>query len=270
VSWLTESFQANTVAWLLISTVFGGILGAAVKFLFEDFLRPWLGVRRETRRVTQRYAAPLVRSAEALERRINILVRNADKKWFATDEYIKLSTLYVFGEHLGWIRIIEREFGFLPFESSRRGRRLNERLNGIFRALTSHAYFRWHPEPDAVSESALPRLILTAIGEAMTSDSEPPRAVEFTEFVKLYANDAQFRRWFLEVERFLAAADPASPLRWDRLIAAGGNIRALIWFLDPKSVMVQRRAPANLELLSSPEVRATLTAEFEGHDRTRS
>jgi hypothetical protein len=40
--------------------------------------------------------------ALALERRINIMVRNEEKRWFSTDEYMRLSTLYIFGEYLGW------------------------------------------------------------------------------------------------------------------------------------------------------------------------
>ena len=169
-SWLTQSFQEHTLAWLLTSSLLGGVIGASVKFVFEDVLRPMLGWHRATRKVVRRYTPPLVRSADSLERRINNLARNEAKKWMETDEYYRLSTLYQFGELLGWIRILEREFGFLPFESARRGRQFDRRLKGIFRALSSYAYFRngSFADTDAVGASQVPRLMLSAVGEVMT------------------------------------------------------------------------------------------------------
>lgn len=236
MSWFTQSFQEHTVVWLLVSSVLGGIIASAIQFLFEDIFRPAIGWRREAKQIVRRYAVPLVRSADILERRINILVRNEKKHWFDNDEYFRISTLYQFGELLGWIRIVEREVGFLPFESDKRGRQFNERINGIFRALSSHAYFhrRWFPDVDAVDASLIPRLMLSAIGEAMTELSDKKTVIEFTEFVTVYANNERFRRWFLELESFLRNAHPNDALRWDRLIAAyahlcGSWIRTTKW-----------------------------------------
>lgn len=261
MGWLTGSMQNNTVAWLVISTLVGGVLGAAVRFLAEDVLRPRAGVIRETRRIERQYATPLLRSAEALERRINIMVRNEEKHWFSTDEYMRLSTLYILGEHLGWVRIIERQFGFLPFESARRGRQLNRRLNGLFRALSSHAYFRWHPDQDAVSRSAVPRLMFSAIGEVMTGGGEATRVLEFTEFALRYAGDAQFRRWFAEAADLFTQAHPDHPLHWDRLIAAGACLRNLTDFLDPRATLVARRPAANLDLMCFAQARRIVAEE---------
>jgi|HubBroStandDraft_3_1064219.scaffolds.fasta_scaffold139983_2 hypothetical protein len=138
MTWLVSSFSQYTVGWILISSLVGGIIGASVRFAFEDVLRPWLGWRRDTDRLVKRYTTPLLRATEALERRINILVRNQQKAWYPQDEYFRLSTLFVFGEYLGWVRLLEREFGFVPYESSRRGREFYRRLNGFFaRSLAS-------------------------------------------------------------------------------------------------------------------------------------
>lgn len=259
---LVGAIEENAVLWLALATVIGGFLGGAVTFLFEDVLRPAASLRRETRAVVRQYRAPLVRSAEALERRINILVRNEAEDWFVRDEYVRLSTLYALGEHLGWVRIIERRFAFLPFESGARGRAFGHRLNGVFRALSSHAYFRWHPDQAAVGESLVPRLMLTAVGEAMTEGGESPSVLQFTEFTRRYAHDAQFRRWFAEAEELLAEVHPSQPLRWDRLIAAGAQLRALVTFLDPEGRMVPSRSAANLEQIAAHEVRAALAEEL--------
>jgi hypothetical protein len=262
VDWLTSSFNDRSVAWIVLSSFVGGLMGVAVKFGFEDVLRPILGLHRETRRVVQRYRAPLVRSADSLERRLNILIRNEDKAWFTNDEYFRISTLYQFGVVLGWIRVIEQRFGFLPFETSRRGSRFNQHVNGIFRALSSHAYFRGVGDAAAIEASAVPRLMLTAVGEAMSGKGEDPTVIGFTDFVALYSNETRFRRWFLELENFLAKANLDNPLNWDRLIATAANLRGLIRLLDPKGAMVNARTLENLERIKHPSVVAALEREF--------
>ena len=119
---------------------------------------PGLGWRRDTDRLVKRYTTPLLRATEALERRINILVRNQQKAWYPQDEYFRLSTLFVFGEYLGWVRLLEREFGFVPYESTRRGREFYRRLNGFFaRSLVSptsdgtKTRTRWMPRRSAAN-----------------------------------------------------------------------------------------------------------------------
>jgi hypothetical protein len=82
------------------------------------------------------------------------------------------------------------------------------------------------------------------------------------QFARSYTDDAQFQLWFRDLEKFLRAAHPADPLRWDRLIAAGANVRALAAFLDPHAQMVERRPIANLETLRNAPVRAQLEREF--------
>jgi hypothetical protein len=250
----------STAIWALIASVVGGIVGAGVKFTFEDLLRPRLGWRRDTQRLVSRFTTPLIRSAEALERRINNLVRNEDAHWFETDEYYRLSTLYVFGEYLGWMRLIERRFGFIPVEAMPRGRVFTTRLYGIVRALTSFAYFREHQAAD-VGASAIPRLMLTAIGEAMTA-TDGESVIEFTEFVTRYANDPQFARWFADLDQFLRHTHPDDPLTWDRTLIAGAELRALLGFLDPKGRVVRRRPVANLDQLATPGLSARLTKEL--------
>jgi hypothetical protein len=264
-SWLTRSFNEYTLAWLLLSSVVGGVVGASVKFLFDDVLSPRLGSRRETARTIRKYTTPLVRSAEALERRINIMVRNDDERWYQTDEYFRLSTLYLFGDYFSWIRILERTFGFLPYESHSRGRQLNFRLNGPFRALTSHAYFRGYVDMASVGASGVPRLMLSAIGEGMTSAGNVP--VTFTEFLGKYADDTRFRRWFADLDSFLSEAHRNNGVYWDRLIAAGATLRMLIQLLEPRGDLVAYRDPANLELLVHPEVRVSLENEARKYRR---
>ena len=72
--------------------------------------------------------------------------------------------------------------------------------------------------------------MLTAIGEALTCEDDPPRTKEFTAFLKEYGADRQFRRWFADLDKFLSEANPNNALQWDRLIAAEANLQALVRF----------------------------------------
>lgn len=264
MDWITQSFADHTVVWLLISTVLGGVVGSGITFVYQDVLKPWLTFRRDTERLVRTFTTPLVRAAETLERRIDNFVVNPGSTWYADDEYYRLSTLFVFADYLGWVRTLERQFGFVPVESAARGRQLQHRLDGLFRALTSRAYFRGAADPAAVEASELPRFMLRAIGEAVTDPKEPRKSTEFTEFVRRYEAEPQFRRWFAELDAFLRTA--GADLARSRLIAAQANLRALMLFLDPRGAMVTpHRWPRLLERLAADDpVRPLLEAEFAG------
>jgi hypothetical protein len=259
---LGQSFQQYTVAWLLLSSVLGGIVGATVKFAFEDIIRPSLGWRRDTAKIARQYTTPLVRSAEALERRINILVRNERERWYVADEYFRVSTLYVFGEYLAWNKVLEAKFGFLPFESSRKGRQFNERLRGVLGALSSHSYFRHLNDPVSVDRSSVPRFMLSAVGEAMSGSGQRDLPITFIDFTLRFGQDEQFRRWFKELDEFLAGANLDDALRWDRLIVTAANLRALVRHLDPHGRQVTKRKMVNLQLLKDADIKARVESEF--------
>lgn len=256
---LSDTVDLSPILLLLFTSIVGGVVGASIKFGFEDLLRPFVGARREARQVVSKYTIPLLRSADSLERRINILVNNEEHRWLETDEYFRLSTLYVFGAYLGWVRIVELSVGFLPFESSKKGSEFNPRIHGVFRALTSHAYFR--EDPKTVGDSSVERFKLTAIGEVMIA-ADHGKVIEYTDFVRRYRNDEQYRSWFADLEAFLKAATPDDPLRWDRLILAGAHLRALVCFLDPRGLMVPFRKVSNLKHLHHTELIESLREDF--------
>ncbi|MEU0505457.1 hypothetical protein [Nocardia sp. NPDC005998] len=259
--WLTRSFQQYTVIWIVVSSLVGGVIGSGVKFVFEDLLRPVFGARRETRVTIRKYTTPLVRSAESLERRINNFVRNRTEDWYASSDYYRLSTLYCFADYLAWVRVIEEEFGFLPYESSRYGRRFNQRFRGPFKALSSFSYFHWSHDTAAVDSSQLPRLILTAMGE-VALDAEGTAPMRFSQFALAHERDAQLRRWYADLDAFLRQATEGKPYVIDRLIAAGANLRALIAFLDSTGSLVPERRISNIELMPHPEVATRVRADF--------
>lgn len=267
MGWLTTSFEQYTLMWVVLSALAGGLIGSFTKFLFEDILRPWLGWRRDGRQLSRTFTRPLERTAESLERQINNFVRNVDRDWYRDSEYYKLSTLYAFAEFLAWVQLLEKRLGFVAIERSRSGRRFNHRLNGLYRALTSFRYFRWVVDQDSVASSAVPRRILGAIGEIMIVSSEKEAQVyQFSDFCVRYSNDAQFANWFKDLDRFLLAATPSNPLHWDRLIAAGVNLRLLVGELSPKVARRQMEV-SNLDLTSAQEVKDILHEEVRAAAR---
>jgi hypothetical protein len=262
VGWLTGSFQQYSIAWILVSAFVGGVVGSATKFLFEDVFRPRLGLRRDAKAVLARFTTPLLRSSETLERQINNFVRNADKDWYRTSEYYRLSTLYAFAEHLAWVRLVERRLGFIAIEHSRRGRRLDEGLNGLFRAMSSFRYFRWSSDEAAVERSAVPRRLFTAMGEITIVKEDGEDAVmEFSDFCIRCVNDQQFRHWFHELNGFLEGVRDDS-FRWDRLIAAGANLRALVRLLGSNRRIGRDAGLANLDRIHHEQVRKYLVDEL--------
>ena len=69
-----------------------------------------------------------------------------------------------------------------------------------------------------MQRSAVPRLMLTAIGEAMSREGDVDAVLAFSEFVLAYGRDAQFRRWFAEIESLLRSAHPS-----DRAVLGSGD-----------------------------------------------
>lgn len=267
MSWLTHPFEQYSIVWLLLSAFLGGVIGTGTKFFFEDVLRPGLGWRRDAKRALRDVTIPLLRAANTLERQINNLVRNVDSHWFSESQYYRLSTLYTFGEYLARVRIIERRVDYVTVEASRAGRRFNDRLNGFYRAMCSFTYFRSYQDTAAVDLSQVPRRMLTAMAECMLLDEEAqPRIRSFSQFCILYETDPQFARWFADLDLFLRRADArGDPLRWDRLIAAGANLRALVLELDGHRLLGTRRELSNLERLQHVNVAIQLQEELQGY-----
>jgi len=252
LSWLTESFESNTLAWLTLSTVIGSVLGASITLIFDEVIRPRFAMRREARKVYRKYRFPLINATTSLERQINTIVRSRGQAWL-TAEYYKLSTFYKFGAFLFWIRRIELDVGVLDMASSKRSKEFIRKMYGPFAGLCSiRRYFKGQP---FAGESALPRDVARAIGEEMLdSNSDHSSLMGFADFVRKYGSDAQFRNWFVSLDEMLEdMATDARPIRVERLIITGAHLKQLLIFLDPKRTFSSHRV-YNLRLLTREEL----------------
>jgi hypothetical protein len=203
------------------------------------------------------YRYPLLRSADSLDRRLENMINFIGKKWYEDprDDYYRLSTLYLFGNYLGWCKILE-DAAFLEFETSdRRAREFSIRFYRVFKAMTGFWYFSDldKGEIEDVEAATVPRLALTAIGELMLESSienkDPmPKIIGFVEFTKRLKESPDFQKWFGYLEKgILTDHKPSkSSARWNRLLVTASILRAFVSFLDPKS---RQTAPRQIHYL---------------------
>lgn len=257
-SWLTTSFEEHTIAWLILSTILGSVMGSAITLFFDEILRPRLTMQRELARVYRKYRNPLLTSADSLERQINTIIRSRGQSWL-TSQYYRLSTFYKFGLFLFWVRRIELEFGFLEMGASKKAKSFTSLLYAPFKGLCSiRSYFKGQPY---AAETAVPRDITRAIGEEMF-DAEQKLTKEvspigFASFVRRYGSDRQFRVWFENLDQMLVSMskNPQNVqtdrlnIQIDRLIVTAAHLIRLMHFLDPQGMYTDNRY-SNLDIIS--------------------
>jgi hypothetical protein len=123
---ISQSFQQNSILWILISVGLGAILTAVVKHVFEHSLPEWQQ-KRAKRIALQKYSFPLTQAAYilclAIERAIDDIKAGKLHEFSKfeqksdinpKDDYYCLSILYPFSCFIGWYRILENE-AFLEF-----------------------------------------------------------------------------------------------------------------------------------------------------------
>lgn len=257
LEWLSKSYEEHSIAWLLIASILGGLVSLSLKFLFDTYFNAIFEQRRERSRLVNHYNSPLLRTAISLERRVNNLIRSGKSSGYGEDDYYTISTLYLFAEHLAWIRILERKINFLQFNNSKKSKEFQRRLNGIFRALTSWGYFKKHEtySVEQIENSSIPRLILTAIGEAMIQEKDGEcLPIEFTSFVDGYYHKPNDFRWFTYLGNFLNCFTDNS-LIFGRLIILQAHLQFFISFLQKeKRFEISEKLRDNIKLLDDPKI----------------
>ena len=111
---MLESFNQYTPAWILISSIIGGVVGASIKFLFDKILSRRFNKNSEANEALKHYSFPLLKSAASLHKRLDFIISNKrDRSLYNqhSDGYsiYKLSTLYPICHFLGSGVIIQNE-----------------------------------------------------------------------------------------------------------------------------------------------------------------
>ena len=140
--------------------------------------------RDEATRILRQFRDPLLAAAFDLQSRLYniVLLRFLERYWLqGTEEereYALWSTLWLFGQYVGWVEIIRRELQFLDLGSNERNRVLQRRIGDITEALAS----------DATSETfVMYRSEQRGVGEFMVSEQEDkdarPVCLNYSRFV---------------------------------------------------------------------------------------
>jgi len=241
---LTQSFSEFSIAWLLISAGIGGLIGALIKFVFEQLLSPSIRRKKATRIALRTYSYPLMQSANNLLRNVEFMLDYVNKKMFdnTTDDYYRLSTLYHFGKYFGFCKILENET-ILEFETSKKAKNFSIRFYNVFKSMTSFSYFNRIEifTDENIAKFTVPRMALTAIGELMITNSIDDKnsrsVISFVDFTKKIKTDTDFQKWFGYLEKNLLSnlEKSKSNVQWNRLIIIAVNLRLFIAFLDHKN-----------------------------------
>ncbi|NJK70321.1 MAG: hypothetical protein HC941_30850 [Microcoleus sp. SU_5_3] len=268
---LLQSFEERSVVWIIISSGLGGVIGALINFMFQQVLTPQLQHRRTSYQALRKYSYPLLRAADKLDRRLENFINFIDENWFdnSSDDYYRISALYLFSCYFGWCKILEDE-AFLEYETSDKEARLfNIEFYTVFKAMTGFHYFREisGEQLSSTKEATIPRLALTAIGELMIEErkdkNESPTIIKFTHFAQQYKSSSEFQKWFSYVERLLVNLKrDQNEARWNRVVIFASVLRGFILFLDPKHRMTTPREIPYL-LYLHPQVRSYLEKEID-------
>jgi hypothetical protein len=265
LNWLTGSFENNSIIWILISGVIGGIVGAAIKSFFEEVINPKLRERRTIKKVVNKYTLPIIRSADSLQGRIFNFLSGVKHQGFniSADEQYRLSTLYIFAQFLGWVRVLELEVPFLDFQTTDQTRAFHTRLYTVFKGFTSTYYFT-DKGKENVEVFTVYRTVLTAIGDVVVLKEDGSKYVMgFAEFASRIEKDKEFSRWFENLEKLFTGLEATeTDTRWDRLIIIYAQLNALRWFLD--SSLIRGRKPRfDLHYLINKKAREKIAHELE-------
>lgn len=251
LSFLTEPFEEFTLAWLLLSALLGGIIGACITIFSDEVIRPWFSMRRQTRKLYKKYKNPISSAANTLERQINTIVRSKGEAWLR-ENYFTLSTCYKFGVFFFWVRQIEQDLGYLQLDSSKKTKEFTRTLYGPFAGISSiRRYFKDQTDSSRV---VLRRDFTRAIGEDMLADSsantDHPHPIGFSNFVRRFDSDPQFAQWFSSLIELLKDCSQAPPeIIIERLIVTGAHLKLLLKLLDPKGDFHEQKT-VNLELIT--------------------
>jgi hypothetical protein len=236
---LLQSFPQSSIFWLVVSGLIGAVIGAVVKFVFDNVLGPRYQQSREARSSLRKYTYPLLRAADALDARLYNFIRQSEPSWL-TDEYYRLTTLYVIGCYFGWCRLLDAE-AFLDYElSDRRVKRFNVLFSRVFKSLSSFYYFEDLKDMSqaAKEDATVPRLALTAIGELMSGlgnsgSTRSDDVLALVDFSNKLRTSKDFQEWFAYVEKLLKNVKrEASDMQWNRLLVFATHLRVFLAFLD--------------------------------------
>lgn len=240
--WLQKAFEENSILWLLISSVLGGIIGASIRLVFDVILPQTLQQRREVLAIDRKYRVPILLASEELRNRLGNIIRHIKsiekENWLqhAPPGYYYVSTLYVVAQFFGWFRILRREVTYLDFATTQETRRFENFLGVVEKSFSDPGLLR--DATTGISSTAKDRWVfsfwLQAIGDAMIEEQGGDfRTIGFATFNErfLEKHSAASSSWFDALGRMFQNLKEDDP-RFHRIIAIHTVLNAFVEYLD--------------------------------------
>jgi hypothetical protein len=278
--------QNPAIATALIATggaLFGALIAAAAKFVFDFYLSEKIKRRWKTIDTKRQYSLQIIKAADDLAGRISNMSRHladgAATTWLrplSNEEipnipfrrYYFSSTLYLFCRLVAWIEILKREQILLDFASFKETRTFNSYLELIYSVISYSALTSVEAERKEKNHWIYYHY-LGGIGESLfvKEGSEANlRCLTFHEFCTRYkqGSNSDFRSWISEGERlFVDLSSRQEDFRWQRLQMLWLCLDRFLDFADPKRLRTTRGRLLPSDVTES--LRQSLTKQAEWH-----
>jgi hypothetical protein len=239
-NFFTQSLKDHTILWLFLTSIVGGIIGAAIKLFSENILSQNIILNRQARSHFEDYSFKLLKAAKSLDRRLDFIIN--DKKIFAYEEMnSRLSFYYALGNYLGWCKIIQED----AIDKFRRLPKTVKKFNIAFlqtlKGLSSNYYFKDCASIEEIisSGAVIPNYCHTAISDLMLSNLESNKTIikspilSFSDFCLNYEANESTRNWFVYFDKLLQNMEfKDENLNWNRLLIISMNLKVLIYQID--------------------------------------
>lgn len=180
-----------------------------------------------------RYSEPLARASFDLQSRLyNICRKSFVTSQFISDEYRRMSTLWLFGQFLAWVEIVRREIQVIDYGDVHRTAELQRHLFDVIDILSSNTI--------ADKTFRIFRAEQRAIGELMViertnADLLRGDSMGYAEFVHRMETDKAFARWFAPLDSSMEQLGQGGGVG-ERAVLIQRALIDLIDFFDPTQI----------------------------------
>lgn len=249
MDWLTQTFNNESIAWLIILatiTLISGFLSSWFSYFFirrrelndiqklDDDKQRNERIRREM----VRWANPVLASVRDLQSQLRNIHEHGgylamgkdfteliNPNWSISYEYFMSSVPFLFGQYFAWVQMLQDELNFELFDTQIEKDSFFNAIHNVTRALSSfppvihYDCIGKDTQVFALQQRAMGELLIIREGECK-------RCMSYPEFISKMSNE-QFQYHFQPLIIFLDGIRPDDDCRWNRLKTTIDSLGAL-------------------------------------------
>jgi hypothetical protein len=240
-NFLLNSIEQNTIIWIFISSLLGGIIGASLKIIFE-FLIPYrFKENKDIKENFRVYCHHLLLASREIDRRLDFIITDkAFGKAFESEDS-KLSLFYSFGQFLGWCKIIQHNALEKIHKKPKSFRKFFIMFFDTYKALSSQLFFKGFTTYEQLYETGaiIPVHAINSIGFCMLSNIVENNTIvklpiiNYNDFLAIYNSDKRFKVKFQSFDKLITNIyEDYDCLAWNRIILFSISLKILIHNID--------------------------------------